>query len=119
MSNLSRLQAVSSSLDTAIQKVNNLPDAGGSGSGENVMIDVTLSGLYDMYYLDIDGNLQSGHDGTISVYGGLIIYNGVTYTLKGSGDFIYSRIGSFQSLKFNSSGGSARLTADNSGGSDN
>lgn len=34
MSNLTRLQAVSSSLDTAINKANSLPDAGGGGSLE-------------------------------------------------------------------------------------
>ena len=39
MSNLTRLQAVSSSLDTAIDKANNLPDAGGSLETCEVLFD--------------------------------------------------------------------------------
>lgn len=42
MSNLTRLQAVSSSLDTAITKAENLPDAG-SGSGEGSVETCTVT----------------------------------------------------------------------------
>lgn len=41
MSNLTRLQAVSSSLDTAINKAENLPDAGSGGSVETCTVSVT------------------------------------------------------------------------------
>lgn len=55
MSNLTRLQAVSSSLDTAIDKANNLPDAGGSGGGVGTCtITLTASGAYinELIYFD-------------------------------------------------------------------
>lgn len=60
MSNLSRLQAVSSSLDTAIQKVENLPDSGGSsGGGEGgittVSVDVIATGVTTFYYVGVNG----------------------------------------------------------------
>lgn len=64
MSNLSRLQVVSSSLDTAIQKVNNLPDAGGSGGGSVETCNVYLlmgaiaDGRFAVYTtLDTSGNM--------------------------------------------------------------
>lgn len=41
MSNLTRLQAVSSSLDTAIDKAENLPDAGGGGSVDTCTVTLT------------------------------------------------------------------------------
>lgn len=45
MSNLTRLQAVSSSLDTAITKAENLPDAGGGGGGSVETCSVVLDNL--------------------------------------------------------------------------
>ena len=56
MSNLSRLEAVSSSLDTAINKANSLPDAG-SGSGgsiETVELTVHTSNDANAYYTSIE-----------------------------------------------------------------
>ena len=57
MSNLTRLEAVSDALDTAISTANSLPDAGGGGGGENATIEtctvkVTRSGssLYCISY---------------------------------------------------------------------
>ena len=53
-----RLEAVSSSLDTAIDKANNLPDAGsGSGSGSVEIKTFTceidkISDASDMYYIN-------------------------------------------------------------------
>lgn len=62
MSNLTRLQAVSSSLDTAINKVNALPEAGsGGGDSSGGTVTVLVSGRPEpgahIYYLDGDFNL--------------------------------------------------------------
>ena len=52
MSNLTRLQAVSSSLDTAITKAENLPDAGGGSGGidSNETCDISISTDYTYNY---------------------------------------------------------------------
>lgn len=42
MSNLSRLEAVSASLDTAINKANSLPDAGGGSGGSVETVELTV-----------------------------------------------------------------------------
>lgn len=83
-----------------------------SGGGTN-MINVTLYGSYDMYYLDADGNLQQGHSGTVAALEGIIFAYYTTYTLKesifpGSEPLAtYSRMGTMQALKFKADGGIA------------
>lgn len=63
MSNLTRLQAVSSSLDTAIGKANSLPNAGSGGGGGSVetctvTIQKTMrSNTATVKYTDVDSNL--------------------------------------------------------------
>lgn len=52
MSNLTRLQAVSSSLDTAINKAENLPDAGSGGGGASVE-------TCDVIVTPIEGDIRS------------------------------------------------------------
>ena len=67
MSNLTRLQAVSSSLDTAINKAENLPDAEGGGGASVETCDVTVSsseGKIDSYLYTklVDGELVVSHE---------------------------------------------------------
>lgn len=58
MSNLSRLEAVSSSLDTAINKANSLPDAGG-GSGGGGSVETCTVDLASAYDWDMEQLLYS------------------------------------------------------------
>lgn len=119
MSNKSRLQTNNTNLQALINKANALPDAGGGGTK---MVNVTLSGSIDMFYLDADGNLQQGHSGTVAALEGIIIYGDyTTYILTesisaGSEPLaIYSRIGIMQILKFKADGGTALLKSDGGG----
>ena len=55
MSNLTRLEAMSASLDTAINKANNLPDAGSSGGSSLETCTVTIN-----FYSGAAGDYVSG-----------------------------------------------------------
>lgn len=51
MSNKTRLEAVSSALDTAINTANSLPDAGGSSGGESIKTCTIQIGMDSVFYL--------------------------------------------------------------------
>lgn len=66
MSNLTRLQAVSSSLDTAINTANSLPDASGGGSVETYTLTFTTQnssnmdvGIIELYYTKYENGIIS------------------------------------------------------------
>ena len=93
MSNLTRLQSVSSSLDTAINKANSLPDAGGgSGGGSIETCDVSLNVLINfegrpaishVVYTTVENgsikeNALSVDDMEITIPGYMVSYRGCT-----------------------------------------
>lgn len=82
--------------------------AGGS-EPKVISISVDSSSVAGVYYHDASGTIQRAEAGTtFEALNGLVLYYG-TYPVQATGDYTESSVLNYQSVKFNSAGGSVKI----------
>lgn len=106
MSNLSRLEAVSDALDTAISTANSLPEAGGGGGGVetfNITINEFAASAGFSYLVDEENFATAPSAGTYPAFNGVCLVNCLYPMIESAADkgCAMNQIGSISIFKFN------------------